>query len=268
MTLSQISFFKEWFAGYTKSFYSQDPGEQQFISLKVDHTYEVCKNIVAIAREQSLGSHQVILAEAIGLFHDVGRFPQFAKYKTFKDSISVNHGKLGAEILGNLKILDDLGERERELILNSVKFHNTFTVPDLQDREVILFLKMIRDADKLDIWRVFLELAEAEGKSKESQAAHGLPDSPGYSEAVMETIRNGRTVSLSLLKSINDFRLMELSWVYDLNFRTSMRMLIERDYIPKIARSLPNTPEVNTITKLVDDFARRRLKSDSVLIKP
>ena len=39
------------------------------------------------------------VAEAIALFHDVGRFPQYARYKTFRDSISTNHAALGASVL-------------------------------------------------------------------------------------------------------------------------------------------------------------------------
>ena len=35
----------------------------------------------------------------IGLLHDIARFEQYTKYKTFRDSISIDHGDLGVEIL-------------------------------------------------------------------------------------------------------------------------------------------------------------------------
>ena len=99
MTRNDLNFFKKWFSDYCKSFYSSDIEDQKNIYLKEQHTFNVCKNIIEIAKGLSLSNDQIILAETVALFHDIGRFPQYAKYKTFRDSISVNHGLLGAQTL-------------------------------------------------------------------------------------------------------------------------------------------------------------------------
>jgi hypothetical protein len=85
---------KKWFSDYCSSFYSPDIEDQKNISLKEHHTERVCENIVEISKRLSLDGHSTMLAEAIALFHDIGRFPQYARYKTFRDSVSVNHGLL------------------------------------------------------------------------------------------------------------------------------------------------------------------------------
>ena len=102
-----------------------------------------------------------------------GRFPQYSRYKTFRDSISVNHGKLGAEVLIQEKVLSALPQNEQSIIINAVKFHNAISVPSLEDMEEMLVLKMVRDADKLDVWRVFLDFCET-GPDDEKASETGL----------------------------------------------------------------------------------------------
>lgn len=99
MTRDDVTFFKKWFSDYCRSFYSSDIEDQKNISLKEEHTFHVCKNMIEITQGLSLKENQTMLAEAIALFHDIGRFPQYAKYRTFRDSISVNHGMLGTQTL-------------------------------------------------------------------------------------------------------------------------------------------------------------------------
>ena len=52
---------------------------------------------------------------------------------------------------------------------------------DLKNEEKITFLQLIRDADKLDIWRIFSEYYESSKHDRASAAGLGLPDLPEYS---------------------------------------------------------------------------------------
>lgn len=260
MNPNDLNALKNRFSDYCRSFYFSDAKHQKNIALKEEHTHEACKNIVLIAREQRLTKSEVMLAETVALFHDIGRFPQYEKYKTFRDSISVNHGKLGAEILEQEGFLENLSGDEQEIVINSVKFHNAFGIPALKNQRALFFLKLIRDADKLDIWRVFFEYYESSGDEKASAAALGLPDTPDYSKTVLSRIYKKQRISLTSLRALNDFRLLQLSWIYDLNFRTSFRLLLERDYIRLISAKLPRTDEVREITALLKEFASQRLK--------
>ena len=108
MQSSDLDIFKAWFTGYSQTFYTDDAEDNKNIDLKVRHTSFVCENAVLIAGDEHLGDNNVLIAETAALFHDVGRFLQYSKYKTFRDSISVNHGRLGAEILREKEILAHL----------------------------------------------------------------------------------------------------------------------------------------------------------------
>lgn len=256
MTDRDIETFKTFFADYVKSFYSADPEDQENISLKEEHSLLVCRTMRRLAVELALAPDKILLAETIGLFHDIGRFSQYARYRTFRDSLSVNHGVLGAEILAEKDLLRSLSQHEQRAVLNAVRFHNAFAVPDLPDEEDVFSLRLIRDADKLDIWRLFLGFFEGVKKEMTSAVGLGLPETPGYSEEAAACIRKGKSVRHSLLRNVNDFTLMLLSWVYDLNFSESYRLVAENDFIGRLVALLPETQEITEIeTRLCDHTA-------------
>ena len=258
MDSSVLTAYKDWFSAYTGRFHFERPEEQRNIDLKVDHTRHVCEVIVEIARSQGLSPEEVRLAETVGLFHDLGRFEQYARYKTFRDSISVNHGRLGADILESESVLGDLAADEREIVSRSVLFHNAFAIPEPRDDRSTLFLRLIRDADKLDIWRVFLGYLEGEPSEMPSEALLGLPNLDTCSPEVTACLTQGRMAALTALKSVNDFILLQISWAYDLNFRKSFLLALERRYVERLGGLLPDTAEVRAACDAVSGFVQRR----------
>jgi hypothetical protein len=257
MTRDDLVSFKEWFSDYCRSFYSPDPEDQKNISLKEEHTFRVCQNITEITEALVLNDNRKMFAEAVALFHDIGRFPQYAKYRTFRDSVSVNHGLLGAQTIVEKDVLRNLSEEEQEIIVQSVTFHNAFSVPK-KEEEIVFFIQLIRDADKLDIWRVFLEYYEGPEESRASAVGLGLPDLPGYSEDVLSRLYLKEIISLSHIRSLNDFKLLQLSWIFDLNFQPSFALLAQRDYIQRIAGCLPRTEEMKRAAAFLTDYVRKK----------
>ena len=79
--------------------------------MKQEHTGRTCKEILELAEQLALDDRQKQIAEVVALFHDVGRFPQFAEYRTFNDAQSIDHSHLGVEILRREGVLDVLSGR-------------------------------------------------------------------------------------------------------------------------------------------------------------
>ncbi|HLO25481.1 MAG TPA: HD domain-containing protein [Geobacteraceae bacterium] len=258
MEKSHLQLLREWFAGFAGSFQSPDGEEQRNIALKEEHTQKVCANITRIAREEGLDGDRAALAEAVALFHDVGRFPQYRRYKTFKDSASVNHAQLGAGILVVGGVLDKLPRNEQITIITGVRNHNAFAIPPGLEPDVALFLKLVRDADKLDIWRVFLEFYGLPEEERASAVSLGFPDQPGCSPEVLSALRRGEIVQLASVRSLNDFKLLQLSWVNDLNFAASFRMIDERDYINRLAGTLPDDEDIQRAIAVVKEYVSCR----------
>jgi hypothetical protein len=261
MNQDDLNSLKAWFSDYCRSFYTSDVEDQKNILLKEQHTLDVCKNIKEIAKRLSSDENSILLAETVALFHDIGRFPQYARYKTFRDGVSVNHGLLGARTLGEKNILKILSPGEQEIVIKSVKFHNAFSVPKKEKEDVLFFIRLIRDADKLDIWRVFLDYFEGTDENRASAVGLGLPDSPGYSEEVLSNLYKKKIVKLSSLKTLNDFKLLQLSWIFDLNFKTSFELLSERRYIDKIISHLPRTDAIQDLSKFLKEFVEAKIST-------
>ncbi|TWJ17766.1 HD domain-containing protein [Geobacter argillaceus] len=254
MTPSLLQELKSWFAAYLERFVTDDPDVERHYELKRLHTEEVCANCVAIAGGEGAGSDQLLLAEAIGLFHDVGRFPQYRQYRTFRDSDSVNHAGLSVRVLREEGVLQHLPETEQRTILQAVALHNVFAIPSSLPPERRFFLALIRDADKLDIMRVFLDHFRRPAAERASGATLGLPDEPGCSSEVLAAIEQGEMARLATLATQNDFKLMLFSWVYDLNCATTFRLLRERQLLEALAATLPQSAAVERAVAQVQSY--------------
>jgi hypothetical protein len=261
MNRKDLIILRDWFADYCVRFSTHVEEDQRNFAVKKDHTYHVCLNALRIGRSLHLNQEDMLLAEAIALFHDVGRFPQYQQYRTFDDDASANHAALGAKVLLEQGALRGLPEQEQNLILHAVTLHNVFSLPDMLDQRTRLFVHIVRDADKLDIWRVFIEYYAQDGASRPTAVALGLPDAPGYSAAVLDSLRQGKMAPKSEIKTLNDFKLLQLTWLYDLNFIGSLQMVRERGYIDKMAEALPANLEIQEAVERVRTFVTGKLKA-------
>jgi putative nucleotidyltransferase with HDIG domain len=111
-----VTNLKNWFSDYLTHFKSDNSELQQNITLKEDHTRRVVKEILDIGKALELNNDELHLAEIIALLHDVGRFEQYVRYKTFLDRNSEDHAKLGVKILKEDEVLNELNESIKRLI--------------------------------------------------------------------------------------------------------------------------------------------------------
>lgn len=252
-----LELMKAWFRVFCAAHALDDPEEQANLTLKEEHTHHVCTNVIGIAASLNFSPVDAMLAEATALFHDVGRFLQYVQYGTFRDDRSENHALLSLKALAENRVLEHLPERDRTVIETAVRFHNAYALPDLTDERQLLYLKLLRDADKIDILRVFLEASE--GGANPSAIGLGLPETDEYSPDALDTIAQQKIFTLKQLRSLNDFRLLQLSWVFDLNFTESLRMLQRRNYVRRIAAHLPQTVAVTTAVDSIIRYMEERI---------
>lgn len=249
-----------WFDSYCRSFRSTDPEVQRNFDLKEEHTRKVCLDARLIAKGCS--PRLRMLAEAAALCHDLGRFPQFRDFRTFKDSDSLNHAHLSLQVLRQNALLAFLPEAEREIVETAVRLHNVFEIPAGLPPESLQLLKLLRDADKLDIWRVFIDYFHAPEGERPSAAGLGFPDLPGCSPETLAAVARGEMVQLSSLRTLNDFKLLQLSWVYDINFPTTLRLIRQRSVLEQFAAILPaDDAGVRRVLAQVRDYLEQQLAS-------
>ncbi|MEA1928662.1 MAG: HD domain-containing protein, partial [Candidatus Auribacterota bacterium] len=193
---------RDWFDGYVRSFRSEEREFQQNIEMKEKHTRRVCAEIRALGEELGLHTEDLQIAEVLALFHDIGRFEQYARYRTFVDRDSEDHAALGVKILKENGVLVGLDEPTRDLILRSISYHNRAALPREETEECLFFTKLLRDADKLDIWKVVTDYYRRKERRRNVAIELGLPDTPGISGKVYESLMRKEIVDAGHLTNL------------------------------------------------------------------
>jgi len=259
MNEQQLNEISVWFDRFVTTFRAGSPEEQRNYDLKVEHTANVRGIIERLTAALDLPCHERSLASAIAICHDVGRFPQYRDYGTFNDAASINHATLAVQTLKREGILNLLDAGQRSTILQAVAMHNLFTLPQDLDPVSLRFAMLIRDADKLDIWRVLIEYCCSDPGKRASAVIWELPDTGVCSVRALEEVMDGRMLNRSILATADDFKLLQLSWAFDLNFEESFVIMKERGYIETLAGLLPVQSGCSEAVVAVTDYVRSRM---------
>ena len=226
----------EIFENFIKNFDMNIPD----LKRKYDHTYRVVDYAEDIAKSLNLDENEVTRAKVCALFHDLGRFPQFSEYKTFIDSDSFDHGDKSEEILKEINYND-------EIVLKSVKYHNKKEVPNF-DELTNIHSNIVRDADKLDIMN--MQINELENYDYE------------YPEGIIDNFKN-HTLLDNRYANNNFINLLRmLAFVFDINYKKSIEIIIEKNIIDRkieILKRLKNANnEVDIIEKEIKEYIKER----------
>jgi hypothetical protein len=259
MNREDLKHLKTWFSDYVAGFYTDDSGDGCPIRIKEKHTERVCENIIMLGNALGVCDREMIPAETMGLFHDIGRFKQYAVYGTFNDRVSENHARLGLREMTAHNVLAVCTKEEKRWITKAIAYHNAVSIPEDEDEKILFYSRLLRDADKLDIWKVLTDYYNACDKKPNPVLEIGLPDDPVYSPQILAAIGRGRLARFKDLKTLNDFKLLQISWVYDLNFVPSFLAVKTLGYIEQIEAALPHSKEITKAVSHAHDYVNRHL---------
>ncbi|HDP99946.1 MAG TPA: HDIG domain-containing protein [bacterium] len=266
MTTEQFEFFRAWFDDYTTGFMNESRDKTEMINLKYQHTRHVCQEIEMLCSQLNLPESDTLMAKTMALFHDVGRYEQYQRYQTFLDMKSVNHAELGIQILIQNNVLKNLNDHQQQLILSAINFHNRKQLPLDQSEKTLYFSKLLRDADKLDIWRVVIDYYYRVGDETNGAIELGLPDTPDISDGAINNLLNEKIVELEYVKNSNDFKLLQIGWVYDINFLPALKAVDQRGYLEKIFDKLPELDGLHHVRQAVRSYVNRKMTKKNQLI--
>lgn len=196
----------------------------KMITLKIDHTLRVVELCENIAKSLNLTNEEVFIAKIIGLLHDIGRFEQWKEYKTYKDIDSVDHADLGVEILKKDNYLRKYIEDDKydDIILKSICYHNKHMISDDLDEKTIMFAKLIRDADKLDILYLYTD-----GNLE-------LELDNEFTKDIYESLLNKNTISRKDIHTKTDRLSITFGFIFDINYEYSFKYLKDKKYFDTI----------------------------------
>ncbi len=228
------------FDDYTTGFITRAVNAHPHVTKK-KHTVRVVENIVFLGKKLGLSPQQMLLAKAAALLHDIGRFRQFETYGTFLDAASKNHGALGVGVIREHGLLASWPMREKKQIVRSIVLHNAYHLPPGMDRDTLFLTRLLRDADKLDIFHVVTQNYLRLDPGENGYLTHNLPDDGLISKRLFDRILNEELIDSQQVHSVNDLKLLQISWVFDLNFKAAVERVNRCDFISLIISTLPNS---------------------------
>ncbi|MCI7568378.1 MAG: HD domain-containing protein [Desulfovibrio sp.] len=237
--LPDIRPHEEWFRAYVAAERAGERENPAPLDLKDLHTAKVLAHARAIVAEEAFAPTEARAALLAALYHDVARFEQYRRFRTFRDAESCNHGQWGVRILKREKRLDTEAPAIRRLTLAAVGMHNRYALPAGLPDAFRLVTCVVRDADKLDILRVMDESLHHPDAATRT-AVLSLPDTPGlFSPRVRDDALCNRVASYADLRSVNDFRVLLGTWFGDLHFAASRRRFLAEGHARHLVETLP-----------------------------
>ncbi len=263
MNPGEFKALSRWFDVYVRPFADRRGRLEPVLQIKLDHSRRVAAIMELLARDMEQSPAETRLARALGLLHDVGRFSQFARYRTLNDRISIDHGLRGVEVLAQVRPLAACSPEDRRRILAGVRHHNSYRIPARIVPGVRRAVQLIRDADKLDVIRTIMGAWASGEVRRQPELVFNLKLDGRLNPAAVADLRAGRTVAYRHLQSVQDFFLVFLSWVYDLNFGVTYRRLAAWNLVEIIVGALPSDAALRkTIGWAVRHFERQQRRRD------
>jgi hypothetical protein len=249
--------YLEWLKDFTQAFCQGNSEDEANIAIKRDHSLRVLDNAAQISGSLDLAHPLAELSLLAALFHDVGRFPQYAKFRTFNDRVSANHAALSVDVLRERGTLSELMPEDRRLVMGAIFLHNRRYVPATLSPRLKTITDIVRDADKLDIFPVLISHFSPDSPSNGAVTLHLKPHPTEYTRSILSDVQSGKMGKYDEMVWINDLKLLLCSWVYDLNFPISRKIVLQKGFVDAVVGSLPDAPEFVALAKQL----RRRLSS-------
>lgn len=261
MTVPDLSEYEQRFRRFCEPYADRAGERRATVQLKIDHTFRVLELARRITADQGFDEGDAFLAHLAALFHDVGRFPQFERYGVFNDASSENHARLGVKTLLRHKMLRDLGNKEKRTVLGAVFLHNQRALASGLPPALDRVARVVRDADKVDIVPVMYAHLRPGAPTNKAVTMGLTPHPDNHTPELLEELRQRRIASYSLMRWHNDFKLLVMTWIYDINYPASLRLLREGGHLDELMDSLPPLPHFEAARAQIREDMHKRLSA-------
>lgn len=235
---------KRKFAQYLKQYDSSDDK----IKLKIVHTYGVVHDMEEITKRMGLSEEDKELAKLIALLHDIGRFEQLKRFDSFEPGV-MDHAAYGVEILFEEGMIRQFIEEDTwdSIIRTAIARHSDFKLDGISDSRELLHARLIRDADKLDNCRVKLDEEIETLLDISAEEVGKLQISP----KIYEDFYRHQSILSADRKNEMDHWVSYIAYFYDINFKESMQIIKEKNYVPLLFDRIPYS-NLDTAKKMAE----------------
>jgi len=250
---------KTWYDAYVSEFSSEDNEIQINIDLIKEHTSKVLENVNELAFSIDLDESDLLILQSAALLHDIGRFEQLVKNGTYADNDDSNHIQIGLNVIEEQEVLEHLEEVEKGLIVDCVKMHDLNELPKKIENNSMAIINLLRDADRIDVLRIVSDYYTHKKVYPNRHLDMELRDVPGIEKKIFKAIMAEKVSKREDVVSLNDLKLFQMSWVFDLKHKRSFKVVSENSYIKAIFETLPKNDEVIDMYRNMKIFMENQL---------
>ena len=227
-----------------KKYISQYDETIPSIRLKIVHTYEVMKCSDYLCEQLRLNQEDKELAALIALLHDIGRFEQWMRYQSFADYKTIDHALFSSQLLfdeGLIREFIDDPQYDR-IIKNAIEQHNKYKIDEGFDERTLLFIHIIRDADKLDNFRV----KEEEDLETTIYVSYDEVNKETISPKIYDQFYHQELIYEPNRITHLDMWLSYIAFIFDLHFLKSLQYVKEKNWVNRsFDRINPSDPKTH-----------------------
>lgn len=256
---------KEFYKEYISNYNPENPRT----ALKIAHIYRTAEEAKKIAENLQLDLEDILLAELIGLLHDIGRFEQAKIYNTFMDKDSVNHAEYGVKVLFADSLIRNFiaDNKYDEIIKKAILNHNRNEIDNnIKDERERMHCKIIRDADKLDIYYALL--------IEDIEATYPLDrylKEPITNEVKNNFIKDNK-INYSNINTCVDLLVGQIAYVFDINYLYSLQRIHDENYLERIVKKFDandeqTIKELNELKDIAEKYIQEKIKEGKICLK-
>jgi hypothetical protein len=220
----------------------EDSYQKDLMDEKIRHSYQVlgAGNFLLSHEDCFVNSSKLEIdkLKAIVLLHDVGRF--YEAYQKTKGE-KLDHGVFGAEYLKQFPMFNDMytylaikhhGHMIEELYEDEI-YSDLLEDEQIKVRNISF---LVRDADKLaNFYLLVSHFAEVKDLFF-CKTSFETPYEININPKVMEDFLANRCVLKADCKNFADWALLVLSWIFDLNFKSSFLFMARLQIVDRLCQ--------------------------------
>lgn len=237
---------KEKFLEYVSNYDMED----YHIKYKYNHSIRVEKICEALAYTLNFNEEDTYIIKTIGLLHDIGRFEQLKLISSYNDT-DFDHAAYGALILFKEGLIEkfNVDPKYYDIIEFAILNHNKYAIEDTNDERKIMFAKIIRDADKIDIFDAYTYLKAYNITNIDDDVTNEVAIQFRKHEAINNKIR----------KTKADLLLSLIAYVFDINYIESLEIINEQNYLDELYNQIANKEKFKEYFEIAKDYIKERI---------
>lgn len=240
----------EQFDNYVKQYDMDD----YHIKYKYNHSKRVQKICELLATKLNLNEEDTYIITTIGLLHDIGRFEQLKLTGAYSDT-EFDHAVYGAMILFKDGLIEkfNVDPKYYDIMEFAIRNHNRYSIEQTEDERKVFFAKLIRDADKIDIFDAYTYLK-----------AYNITNiDDDVTNEVSIQFRKHEPIDRRIRKTKADLLISALAFVFDINFNESLEIIYNQKFIDELFSQIDDGDRFKEYFEIVRDYMKERLNENA-----